>query len=44
MFEFYEDGAYFRISRGTIAESDEVMPGVVADFDGEGNMVGIEWY
>ena len=46
MFEFGKDtgDAYFTICGGTIVDSDEVMPGVIADFDQEGNLVGIEWY
>ncbi len=46
MFEFSKetDYAYFTICGGTIVDSDEVMPGVIADFDSEGNVIGIEWY
>lgn len=45
MFEFYRDGsAYFRICGGAIVISDEVIPGVIADFDSDGNVIGIEWY
>ena len=43
MFEFHTYGAYFTICGGAIVESDEVLPGVVVDFDCEGNAVGIEW-
>lgn len=36
--------AYFRICGGAIVESDEMMPGVIVDFDSKGTAVGIEWY
>ena len=36
------DAAYLRFSDQTVAESDEVSPGVVIDYDGEGRMVGME--
>lgn len=45
MYEFYKGvDAYFKIMGGTIVESDEIMPGVIVDFDCAGNAVGIEWY
>ena len=46
MYEFCKetDGACFKICGGTIVESDEVMPGIIADFDAEGNVIGIEWF
>jgi len=30
------------LKAGTVAESDEVRPGVVLDFDAEGKVLGIE--
>lgn len=46
MFEFYNDkgDAYFKICGGHIVESDEVIPGVIVDFNSAGDVVGIEWY
>jgi uncharacterized protein YuzE len=33
---------YIRLRAGSVAESDEVRPGVVLDFDAEGQVLGIE--
>lgn len=33
---------YLRLDDSTIMESEEVQPGVVLDFNAEGNVVGIE--
>lgn len=36
------DAIYIRLKVGTVAESEEVRPGVVLDFDAEGKVLGIE--
>lgn len=36
------DAMYIRLRAGSVAESDEVRPGVVLDFDSEGQVLGIE--
>ncbi len=36
------DALYLRLSESTVAESEEVQPGVVLDFDEDGRGVGIE--
>ncbi len=36
------DAMYIRLLSGTVAESDEVRPGVVFDFDAAGRVLGIE--
>lgn len=36
------DAMYIRLRAGTVAESDEVRPGVVFDFDTDGRVLGIE--
>jgi uncharacterized protein YuzE len=36
------DAIYIRLIAGTVAESDEVRPGVVFDFDAAGRVLGIE--
>ena len=36
------DALYFRLAENRIAESEEVRPGVILDFDEQGNVVGIE--
>jgi uncharacterized protein YuzE len=36
------DAIYIRLKAGTVAESEEVRPGVVLDFDAEGKVLGIE--
>lgn len=41
-FDQQADAMYIRLRAGTVAESDEVRPGVVFDFDAEGRVLGIE--
>jgi uncharacterized protein YuzE len=41
-FDQQADAMYIRLRAGTVAESDEVRPGVVLDFDAEGRVLGIE--
>ena len=36
------DAMYIRFKVGKVAESDEVHPGVVFDFDADGKVLGIE--
>lgn len=36
------DAMYIRLRAGTVAESDEVRPGMVFDFDADGRVLGIE--
>ena len=36
------DAMYIRLRVGTVAESDEMRPGVVFDFDADGKVLGIE--
>jgi uncharacterized protein YuzE len=36
------DALYFRLDESAIVESEEVQPGVILDFNAEGNVVGIE--
>ena len=36
------DAMYIRLRAVSVAESDEVRPGVVLDFDAEGQVLGIE--
>jgi uncharacterized protein YuzE len=36
------DALYFRLDEAEIAESQEVEPGVILDFDKDGRLVGIE--
>ena len=36
------DALYFRLDESAIVESEEVQPGVVLDFNAEGNVIGIE--
>ncbi len=37
------DALYFRLDESAIVESEEVQPGVILDFNIEGNVVGIEF-
>jgi uncharacterized protein YuzE len=36
------DALYLRLDEKAIAESEEVQPGVILDFDAEGRVVGVE--
>jgi uncharacterized protein YuzE len=36
------DALYFRLDDTEIVESEEVQPGVILDFDAQGQVVGIE--
>jgi len=36
------DAAYLTLSRGRVAESEEVRPGIVVDFDAANDIVGVE--
>lgn len=36
------DAAYIRLAETEIVESDEVTPGVILDFDAQGNVIAIE--
>ena len=36
------DALYFRLDESSIVESEEVEPGIILDFNGEGKVVGIE--
>jgi uncharacterized protein YuzE len=43
-FHYYRetDSLYIELSERTSAESSEVSPGVVLDFDADGHLVGID--
>ena len=36
------DSLYIKLKEGKVVESDEVAPGVILDFDEEGEVVGME--
>ncbi len=36
------DALYFRLDENKIVESEEVSPGVILDFNGNGQVVGVE--
>jgi len=36
------DALYFRLDESAIVESEEVVPGVILDFDKDGRVVGVE--
>jgi uncharacterized protein YuzE len=36
------DAMYIRLRSGAVAESEEIRPGVVFDYDAEGKVLGIE--
>ncbi len=37
------DVLYLRLDENAIVESEEVRPGVILDFDGNGRVVGVEF-
>jgi uncharacterized protein YuzE len=41
-FDPLADAAYFEISTAEIATTKEIEPGIIADYDANGNLVGIE--
>ncbi len=36
------DALYLRLDESGIVESEEVQPGVILDYDSEGNVIGVE--
>ena len=36
------DALYFRLDESAIVDSEEVVPGVILDFDKDGHVVGVE--
>ncbi|WP_296701212.1 DUF2283 domain-containing protein [Thiocapsa sp. UBA6158] len=36
------DAAYFEISPAEVASTKEIEPGIIADYDADGHLVGIE--
>ena len=41
-FDPVADAAYFEIADGEVFRSEEIKPGVILDFDTEGNVLGVE--
>ncbi len=41
-FDREADAIYLKLSDAEIAESDEEKPGIILDYDKDGNIVGIE--
>lgn len=41
-FDKEADAIYLRLSDAEVAESDEEKPGIIIDYDKDGNIVGIE--
>jgi uncharacterized protein YuzE len=41
-FDQKADAMYIRLLAGTVAQSEELRPGVVFDFDAAGRVLGIE--
>lgn len=37
------DAMYLTVQKGPIAETDQVLPGIIVDFGADGRVVGIEW-
>jgi uncharacterized protein YuzE len=37
------DALYFRLNENAIVDSEEVRPGVILDFDEDGQVVGVEF-
>lgn len=41
-FDPAADAAYFEISGAEVAQTREIEPGILADYDGLGHIIGIE--
>jgi uncharacterized protein YuzE len=41
-FDPVADAAYFEISAAQVETTKEIEPGIIADYDADGHMVGIE--
>lgn len=41
-YDQQEDALYIRFYEAPYEESDEVRPGVIVDYDGEGRVIGME--
>ena len=41
-YDRHVDAAYLTLRKGRIANSEEVKPGVVLDYDKEGGILGVE--
>jgi uncharacterized protein YuzE len=41
-FDPVADAAYFEIATGDVFRSEEIKPGVILDFDTDGNVLGVE--
>ena len=41
-FDKEADAIYLKLSDADVAESDEEKPGIIIDYDKDGNIVGIE--
>lgn len=41
-FDPQADALYLRLNDSKIAESEQVRPGIVLDFDSAGNVIGVE--
>jgi uncharacterized protein YuzE len=41
-FDPVADAAYFEISAADVATTREIEPGIIADYDADGHLVGIE--
>ncbi|MHB1991942.1 DUF2283 domain-containing protein [Metallibacterium scheffleri] len=41
-FDAAADAAYFEISAAAVAQTREIEPGILADYDADGHLVGLE--
>jgi uncharacterized protein YuzE len=42
LYDDEADALYVRFAEGSVADSKEVAPGIVFDYDGEGRIVAVE--
>lgn len=41
-YDSQADAAYIKLTNGDVADSEEVRPGIIVDFDADNRVVGIE--
>ncbi|MEM1610106.1 MAG: DUF2283 domain-containing protein [Sulfolobales archaeon] len=45
-YERFSDALYIKIKEGEVADSEEIAPGIIVDYDINGDIIGVEilWF